>query len=405
MAHTVLIEAMYSGGEGSERGIAESWIEAVGQMPDVDKVVVLTSCDRPITNGKEQIVSFVPAKAIWQGIFRVLYTLRLFRISRLFFGLYYLHWLHESARRANLLARACRIDLAVHVSFSSLWFGSQLASLKRTGTRIVVCGNLPVAPPANLKSFAAPTDPLLEGWAVRACCILSPLASSDVIACATTATLSVIRAGFPRVSCELCPEAASPLVLQREVEKQERVLYFDQPHFSRKGRKLLLAALRLNGLRSPLPLRIFSSRPDDWNCFENVEATTKVPEREFFEALAESRFVLCTSLREGLNTTVCKGATVGVIPIITDLSGFESLNDDSCIRLDSRTEAVSELVRCLKRASDMSIEEKTVLSKNAMRWGELMTDKSRLQDCIRRWIRLPGNDAEQALSEAYKPPS
>ncbi|MBY0551188.1 MAG: hypothetical protein K2W95_28165 [Candidatus Obscuribacterales bacterium] len=387
MAHTVLIEAMFSGGEGSERGIAESWIEAVVQMPEVDKVIILTSCDRGIINSKEQVVCIAPAKVAWQVIFRFCYGLRLYGFARLFYGLYYLHWLRESSRQANMLARACHIDLAVHVGFSSLWFGSQLASLKQTGTRIVVCGNLPVPPPANLRPFAALTDALLESTAVHVCRILSPLASSDVIACATTGTLFLVRPAFPNVICELCPEAARPLVLQKQVERLERVLYFDQALVLRKGRKLLLAALRLNGQRSPVPLRVFSSKPDDWKCFENVEVSGKVSELEFFEELARSRFVLCTSLREGLNTTVCKGATVGVIPIVTDLSGFESLNDDSCIRLDSRTEAISELLRCLKRANDMSIEDKLVLSENAKKWGESMTDKSRLQECIRRWLK------------------
>lgn len=403
MAHTILIEAMFSGGEGSEKGSAECWIEAVGKMPEVGKVIILTSCDRAITNPKEEVVCITPAKVVWQSVFRVWSALRLFGIARLFYGLYYLHWLHESSRQAKLLTRSCRIDLAVHVSFSSLWFGSQLASLKQSGTRIVVCGGLPLPPPANLRPFGALTDPLLECSAVHVCRILSPLASSDVIACATTGTLSLVLPEFPNVICELCPDAASPLVLQEEVERRERVLYFDQPFVSRKGRKLLLAALRHNGGRSPAPLRIFSSRPDDWKGFENVEVTKTVPEREFFEELAGSRFVLCTSLREGVNTTVCKGTTVGVIPIVTDLSGFESLNDDSCIRLDSRTEAVSELLRCLKRANDMSIEDKIAMSANAIKWGESMTDKSRLQECIRRWMKLPGNDGEQALPGAYKP--
>ena len=91
---TVLVEAMLTGKQGGEAGSSERWIEAICTMPEVSKVIVLTSSHREATNSKECIISFWPARERWLGLlglfhFGKLPSLRF--VYQYVYGLFYIH--------------------------------------------------------------------------------------------------------------------------------------------------------------------------------------------------------------------------------------------------------------------------------------------------------------------------
>ncbi len=385
----VLIEAMFTASNGSEGGLAESWIEAVCMMPEVSRVIVLTSSVRESIHSKELVFSFSPARESWVRLFRLC---KVFHVRvlvafgyKLLYALFYMHWLHESARRAKSIAKSFSVDLAMHVSFSSLLFGSRLGILKKSGVRVVVSGSLPVLPPPALNEYCGALDRLVTLLAVPICRLFGSLSNVDTIACVNLGTLSVIVNGFPSTRSELCYDGFKPLPVAHKIK---RVLYVDRPDVKRKGRDLLLAALRQNNGESPVPLIIFSPVISDWSRFKNVETMEYLPEQEFEQILSSSQFVLCVSAREGLNTTVARGATAGCIPIVSSLTGFEELDTSACLKLDPQKIASSELVRCLNVANSMTPDEKERMSENAMRWALPKAQSCRLQDCVRRWLSL-----------------
>ena len=57
--NTVLIEAFWSGGRGSEAGGAEVWITAATSMASIRRVIVISSIDRQAITDKE-IVHYLP---------------------------------------------------------------------------------------------------------------------------------------------------------------------------------------------------------------------------------------------------------------------------------------------------------------------------------------------------------
>lgn len=385
-SRSVLIETVYCRGtRGSEDGIAEAWIEAACGMPEIEKVFVLTATDRKPKHEKEIVLCVAQDEKHWTRLFFFLKNISLLRrLIGLVIRLKYLLWLHHAANRAEKLCLSEPVGLALHVSFATMLFGTRLGRLKKFGTKIVLCGTLPCPPPITYQRF----ERINERLAARAIGLFTGIfhvfENVDVFACSNQGTLRMLESLKPT-------ECSERLVLNdptSAVESQDKVnqaIYVDDVRNTRKGRQILLATLR-KIKRSPVPLRILSPQPNDWSAFENVCATPLLPYEQFEEELARSSFVLCTSFREGLNTTVARAASAGAIPIVTPITAFDQLDDSACIKLSAEGDPVEEIARALDVAASLSADQKLLKRENARRWAELSTDRALLRQFIRRHL-------------------
>lgn len=384
---TVLIEAFVTGKAGSDAGTAEMWIEAASKLLLVGKVIVITATADRVSLGEKEEIIVVPEASLGdkfiQALLRMLpgwVSFKLVHWSYNYLG--YLRWLNRAQEAALSVASKRKIDLALHVTYSSLIFGTRLGALREYGIPVVTGGTWPGKIPHKYMSSLPLTDRVFMWLEPMFLWLTAGNRDVDIIACANLGAVRRMQAIHKSAQAILVREPSPRLA---PVVKKRQVLFVDNPGMPRKGRDILLQYLKRVGA-PPIKLRIVSPKFDDFSCFQNVEATDWLAEDDFYGELSKSQFVLSTSLREGFGTTFSSGASAGCVLILTPIVAFEDVPDDACIKLSAALSPVAALAEALNKAATMSSSDIETMAIKSQAWADDITDPDRLQKLLLSWL-------------------
>jgi hypothetical protein len=372
----VLVEAFASQGTGSEGATGGEWIDAACRSTKTTKVIVITAAKREARSSKEEIyqvaqpwpdnwADYVP----WKGL---TYPLMLFR---------YLLWLRRAGSLAAELSNHAEIAISVHVSYSSLLLGT---SLPRQAGKRVLAGSWVCPTPSSFRQFQPPRE-LLAEWLNPFMGMVSKASRRvELIAASNEAAAKAMRQLHPNTPVEVIAEPTISLIPQ---SKTISCVYLDREWAPRKGRHILMDCLRRHK-RSPLPLQIFSARPDSWAGIDNVTAVPLATATEFASALCQSTFVLSTSWREGGagSSVVIQAASAKAIPIVFEVVPYEFMPAECKVSIHCDGELIDNLYEALEGADKLSLDERERKANAAQRWALDITDSNKLTTMIDRWL-------------------
>lgn len=393
---TVILEAYACDGKGSEAGIAERWIEALVSMPGIDKVIIVTKAPREPRSAKEEIL-LVPLPRFEQPLYRVGRGLPFSQLwGRFCFYLCYVCWLWKSSNACLELARAQRISLAVHCTYSGLAIGTFLWRLRKFAIRTVTCGVLVFPVPKAFHGYLTPLERcvLTNYRLINQCSRFTR--STDYVVASTRRTLQYLRS-HPEKGQRILSKVDAVFPVRRQ-DKIRRVLYVDRPDVNRKCGQLLHEALCRNG-GSPLPLLVLSKTPEAWREYPNVEASSYLNEPDFENALATSEFVLSTSARESGHTAILRGTSAGTIPILTDIDGYAAIPRNARLTIRTEGELVANILDVLKAAATLGQEESMELSLKTEAWGTAVSSLDSLTAILRYMIMDDSSSFSLSLQE------